>query len=313
MRRLLRKTLMVLVVLLAIVFIALLLLSNPDMPLNELKDKYTDGQSQFMEIEGMQVHYKDEGEGYPLLLLHGTASSLHTWDGWTEELKDSFRIIRMDLPAFGITGPNANNDYSLEAYNEFLNKFMDKLKVDSFYLAGNSLGGLIAWNYALAAPNRVTKLILVDPAGYWDEERKMILGLRIARIPVVRTILKHVTPRFMVEKSIRQCYGDTSKVEGWLIDRYHHLLLREGNRAAYVARMNEPYEYNSPRIGTIPQPTLILWGELDQLIPVRDAYKFEEDIENAELIVYDGIGHIPMEEIPEQTAQDALGFLLQME
>jgi len=113
----------------------------------------------------MNVHYRDEGEGFPIVLIHGTAASLHTWDDWTDELKKTNRVIRMDLPAFGITGPNKNADYSLQAYTDFLNSFIDKLKLEKFHLAGNSLGGNIAWNYAADYPQKVEKLILVDASG----------------------------------------------------------------------------------------------------------------------------------------------------
>ena len=119
-----------------------------DISIEDLKNEYANEQSQFIEVNEMNVHYRDEGKGFPIVLIHGTAASLHTWNDWTKELKKTNRVIRMDLPAFGITGPNKNADYSLQAYTDFLNSFIDKLKLEKFHLAGNSLGGNIAWNYA---------------------------------------------------------------------------------------------------------------------------------------------------------------------
>ena len=95
-----------------------------DVSLEELKKEYTNEASQFIEIDGMQVHYRDEGQGFPIVLVHGTASSLHTWNDWTKDLKKKYRVIRMDLPAFGITGPNKNADYSIENYTYFLQQFL---------------------------------------------------------------------------------------------------------------------------------------------------------------------------------------------
>ena len=136
-----------------------------DISVEDLKYDYANEQSQFIEVNEMQVHYRDEGDGFPIVLVHGTAASLHTWDAWTHELKKTNRVIRMDLPAFGITGPNKNADYSLEAYTTFLHSFLEKLQLKKFHIAGNSLGGNIAWNYTADYPENVEKLILVDASG----------------------------------------------------------------------------------------------------------------------------------------------------
>ena len=136
-----------------------------DIPVETLKKKYCNEQSKFIEINGQEIHYRDEGSGYPLVLVHGTSSSLHTWDAWTNELKNDFRIIRMDIPAFGITGETKDRNYTIENYVKFIDAFTTALGVDTFYLAGNSLGGEITWNYAYSHPDRVKKIILIDAAG----------------------------------------------------------------------------------------------------------------------------------------------------
>ena len=131
-----------------------------DISVEALKAEYANEYSKFIEVNEMQVHYRDEGKGFPIILIHGTASSLHTWNDWTKELTQTYRVIRMDLPAFGITGPNKNADYSIKAYTQFLHQFLAKMEVDKFYLVGNSLGGNIAWNYAAEYPEKIEKLIL---------------------------------------------------------------------------------------------------------------------------------------------------------
>ena len=139
-------------------------------PLSELTNHYTTDESRFIAVDGLRIHYRDEGSGPVLVLLHGVASSLHTWDGWVAEMKDQYRIIRLDLPAHGLTGPDPGVErYDTQYMVEKLDRFLDKLGIERLSLAGNSLGGFISWNYALQRPQRVDKLILIDSAGYPQE------------------------------------------------------------------------------------------------------------------------------------------------
>ncbi|MBT4680312.1 MAG: alpha/beta hydrolase, partial [Flavobacterium sp.] len=155
-----------------------------DISVEDLKNDYANEQSQFIEVNEMQVHYRDEGEGFPIVLVHGTAASLHTWDAWTHELKKTNRVIRMDLPAFGITGPNKDADYSIEAYTTFLHSFLEKLELKKFHIAGNSLGGNIVWNYTADYPNKVEKLILVDASGLPTNKEQPAI-FKMAKTPVL--------------------------------------------------------------------------------------------------------------------------------
>ena len=141
-------------------------LRRADIPVDQLKGKYAPPPSQFVDIDGMNAHYRVEGQGPYLLLLHGTGASLHTWEPWVRVLSDSFTVVTVDLPAFGLTGPNAANDYSTGAYNRFINGLTDHLGMTHFHLGGNSLGGYISWNYALDYPQKVDRLILVSGFAY---------------------------------------------------------------------------------------------------------------------------------------------------
>ena len=294
--------------LLAVGFVFVGLQYQPDIPAEVIKEKYASEASQFASFNGLEVHYRDEGAGVPLILLHGTGASLHTWDGWVAALSDSFRCIRLDLPAFGLTGPNASHDYSMPAYVKFLDSFLQKLAIDSCYIAGNSLGGRISWEYVLAHPGVVKKMILIDAAGFPND--KIPPAFRLAQNPLAKYIVRYIGARSLVEKSLLEVYADDAKVTDALVDRYYELALREGNRDAFIARANTHFADNVSEIRNIEVPVLVLWGAQDSWTPVDDAYRFQEALPNSELVILEDAGHIPMEEMPERTAALAKTFLL---
>jgi pimeloyl-ACP methyl ester carboxylesterase len=284
----------------------------PDKSLDEMKAKYANAESEFMNLDSIQVHYRDEGnpaDSIPLILIHGTGSNLHTWDVWTETIKSSHRVIRLDMPAYGLTGPNKNNDYSAESYVDFLHKFLNNLGIKQCYLAGNSLGGLIAWEYALQFPAQINKLILIDAAGYPMNIAERALVFKLAKMPILKDIFTKITPKAIIKKSLIDVYGDDSKVTESLIEQYHDMACRKGNRDAFVNKKNSNWNNHYLNISKIKIKTLILWGEMDQWIKLENAYKFQNDLPNDTLIVYKGVGHVPMEELPLKTAKDALVFL----
>lgn len=280
---------------------------RPDIPVDELKKKYAGPSSAFLPLDGMLVHYRIEGKGFPLVLIHGTSSSLHAWDAWSHILQNHFTVIRLDMPAFGLTGPNARHEYSINYYVTFLDSFLTKLGIDSFFLAGVSLGGHIAWQFAATHPQQVKKLILVAASGYPREELPRLF--RIARLPLLPHILRHFTPRYLVAKTLKEVYYNDSLVTDQHIDRHYELMLREGNRQAFLARMRYLHLDDHQKIKQISCPTFIMWGKHDTWIPLHHAYRFKQDISYSILKIYDKAGHVPNEEIPEQTAQDVLTFL----
>jgi len=285
---------------------------QPDIPIRILTEKYATGSSQFVSVQGMSVHYRDEGprsDNVPLVLLHGTSSSLLTWDGCAQQWATVHRVLRMDLPGFGLTGPNPQNDYSIDSYVSFLAAFLQELDVEQCYLAGNSLGGLIAYQFAARYPNQVKKIILIDPAGYPNGHAKGSLAFTLGKIPVLRNLLTVLTPKSIVRKSLEDVYGDKSLVTDALVDQYYDLACREGNREALLTRLNLDQKGDTTLVSKVNLPALIIWGSLDQLIPVANAYKFQRDLPNDSLVILPGVGHVPMEERPEKVIPLVLSFI----
>lgn len=316
MKLLSRSLLLVLGGLLFFGGVGLVLTWAPDQPVEELKTRWAPPPSRFIQVNAQQVHLRDEGphdDPAPIVLLHGTSSSLHTWEGWARALRDQRRVIRFDLPGFGLTGPNRQDDYSTEAYVLFVRAVMDKLGVHRFVLAGNSLGGQIAWSAAAAMPDRVSRLILVDASGYPPESippgRTIPLGFRVARTPGLRLLAEYTLPRGLVERSLRDVYGDPSKVTPELVDRYSAMTRREGNRQALVRRIEQGYTGDVRQLKAIKAPTLILWGARDGLLPPQLGQRFARDIPGAKLVVFEGLGHVPQEEDPALTVLEVKRFL----
>lgn len=277
------------------------------MSLEELLEKYTNEFSDFVDVQGVKIHYRDEGEGYPLLLVHGTFASLHCFDGWTEALKSHYRIIRFDIPGFGLTGPNPENKYSIDIFAEFFDAFLEKLGIEDCAIAGNSLGGWLSWEFALRFPNRITKMILINSAGYINDNN-FPLPFIIAQTPVLRNVFNYV-PKAVVRRFVRQVFYDQTKVTDELVDRYFDLFHREGNKEAFVRIANTYFVQNTHNLVDLKIPVLVMWGSNDNWLSVKHADKFKRDLLNCRTIIYDQVGHVPMEEIPEQTALDALEFL----
>ena len=290
------------------VITSLLLISGCAPSEQAILDKYAGGESKFIDIDGLRVHYRDEGTGPVLLCLHGVQSSLHTWDGWVNVMKNKYRIIRIDLPGWGFTGPS-NFGYKVDKTTAFLKKFLDAMGIKKIYLAGNSYGGFVSWNFAKNYPTVVEKLILIDSAGY---PFKSPLIVTLLSTPVIRDFSAMITPKFVVAHFVKDVYGDKSKVTQETIDRYYSLMMYDGNRKESVKFMLEArkqLEKDPVGVNTIKAPTLIMWGREDAWIPLDVMERFKKDMPHARVIVYDGAGHVPMEEIPEITAKDADDFL----
>ena len=285
----------------------------PDRSLADLKPRWALPPSEFLAIDGMLVHLRDQGprdDPAPIVLLHGTSASLHTWEGWVAALQTKRRVISLDLPGFGLTGPFPDGDYRMSHYSAFLAHVLDQLQVPRAVVAGNSFGGQLAWQFALDHPQRVERLVLVDAAGYPRNATSIPIGFRLAQIPALAPLMANLLPRQMIEASIRNVYGDPSKVSDELIDRYYELTLRAGNREALRQRFIQAEAGQGfTRIAELKVPTLIIWGGRDELIPPDNAERFKRDIQGSRLVLFDDLGHVPQEEDPARTVAVLMGFL----
>ena len=311
--KVLRPLSMLLAFIVCVIAISIALVWESDRSVESLTARWAPPPSRFILLDGLSAHVRDEGardDPRPIVLLHGTSASLHTWDGWTAELVKSRRVIRVDLPGFGLTGPAPENDYRIQRYVRFVTALYDHFQITQSVLAGNSLGGGIAWQCALALPQRVSQLILVDAAGYPMTSQSIPIAFRLARIPAIAPVVINVLPRGLVEASVKSVYGDPNKVTPELVDRYFELALRTGNRAALMERFRQTvWGEGRERIQRISQPTLILWGGKDRLIPSENGARFKRDIAGSELVEFDALGHVPHEEDPRATLVPVRRFL----
>lgn len=283
----------------------------PDLPNDMLEAKYTNAASQFTDINGIRTHYRVQGNlnAPTLVLLHGSGSSLHTWQGWIDELSTEFKIITMDLPGHGLTGYEPNSTYDWPTYANIVDKLLTELNVTKFSIAGNSMGGAVAWNYAVMFPQKIQNLILIDSRGYPSQE-PLPFAFRAYAMPIVGRLMTYVAPRYFVKSSLNDIYGD-KQVSDEIVTLYQDLSRHKGNREVTRLHVSKPSnEINLPKINSIQAPTLIMWGAMDSWILPKYANNFAADIANSTIKIYQGLGHLPMEEAPKLTASDARNFIL---
>ncbi|MGA7328304.1 MAG: alpha/beta hydrolase [Rhodomicrobium sp.] len=284
----------------------------PERTVDELKARWAPPPSKFLDVAGMSVHVRDEGpveDKSPIVLLHGAGSSLHAWEGWAEALRGERRVIRLDLPGFGLTGPTPNGVYTICNDMSVVIAILDRLGIERCLLGGNSLGGEIAWQTALAHASRVEMLILVDAAGYPFASLAQPLGIRLAKMPGASWLLQNTLPRFLVEEGLRNVFGDPSKVSPEMVERSVELTQRAGNRRAFLERFHQVRSNLEQRIPELKLPTLIIWGAKDRLIEPSNAERFHQDIAGSKLVIFDDLGHAPEEEDPAKTVAAVKQFL----
>mgnify|MGYP005625719229 FL=1 len=298
-----RKRLLIAIILLVVGYLSV----TPDLPLDFLKNKYAAAPSKFMALNELRIHYRDEGTGDAIVLVHGTGASLHTWNAWAQEMSQTHRVIRLDLPAYGLTGKDPKKRYSSKDYVDLIDAFLKELDVNQFHLAGNSLGGLVSWLYASYHPDKVQKLILIDPSGFPSKKSPMVISL--AKTPGINMLIRYVTPKAFIKKNLKEVYYNPDLISTQILDRYYELTLAPGNRTAFIDRAKIEREDYTDRLGLITNPTLILWGAEDAWIPLKNAYRFEEKIATSTVVVMKETGHLPMEEKPAKSLAITLDFL----
>lgn len=318
-RPLLRRKRVLIPLALLVALVGLFLaLRSPDTDRDAMIAKYGGPDSAFAAgPAGQRIHYRDQGkrDGRVIILLHGSNASLQTWEPLVARLGSEYRIVTLDLPGHGLTGSTPDKDYGANGMIAAVDVVAAKLGLDHFILGGNSMGGWVAWRYALAEPARVDALLLIDAAGMplrnGEKAPESNLAFRILKNPVGRWFAGQITPRSLIEKSLRQSVAKQDIVDDAMIDRYWELLRFPGNREATSIRATIDREpAMADRIGEIKVPVLVLFGKEDRLINPTAAQTFRERIAGSEVVLFDGIGHIPMEEAPDATAMAILDFLM---
>lgn len=282
-------------------------------PRDELRRRYVQSGSRFVKIMGADVHYVDEGSGDIVVMIHGFASSLHTWNRVADELKRERRVIRLDLPPFGVTGPLRSGSGAIETmdlptYRRFIDTFMQALGISRATLIGNSLGGLISWDYAARHRDAVERLVLIDSAGF---PMKLPIYIGLFNSALVRVSSPWWLPEAIVKSAVRNVYGDPGKIDAVTLRRYVEFFHGEGTRTA-IGKMVPTLDFkdvDTNALRTLDVPALVLWGAKDRWIPTAHAAEFASRIPGAKSVMYAGLGHIPMEEAPERVMVDLRAFL----
>lgn len=284
-------------------------LYTPDARREAHEARWAPPPSSFVEVAGLRLHLRDTGprEAPAILLLHGFGSSLHTWDEVAAGLEDRFRVLRMDLPGFGLTGADPSGDYTDARAHVVIAALLDRLGIARVHLVGSSMGGRIAWSFAAAQPARVERLVLMAPDGFASPG---IDYNRSPRVPLLMRALPYTLPPFMVRGGMAPAYADPAAMTDALVERYHAMMIAPGVRQAILDRMAQhilvPPE---PLLAQIQAPTLLLWGAVDRMVPVTNAEDYLRVLPNARRVVLEGVGHVPMEEAPAEVVRVLRDFL----
>lgn len=268
--------------------------------------------SRFALINDIKVHYRDQGpkDAPVIVAIHGVADSLHVWEKVSKELRHDFRFIRLDVPGFGLSDGFPDRVYTVKKWIEVINGLMAQLKVEQFYLMGNSLGGYISWNYALSYPEQVKSLFLIAPAAFPLAKAPWIVEL--AGYYPIRQITLSTTPRILVKKAVYDVYGDDSKVTSKIVDRYYELMLRKGNRDSYMdvfRRVLAIKNVYPNELVDLKTKTMVVFGDMDAWIPPEQLKQWEKEVPHVKTKLYHGVGHTPQAESPQIIIDDFLDFI----
>jgi pimeloyl-ACP methyl ester carboxylesterase len=294
-----------------VIFLGIILygLWTPDLGRSELERRYGSSSLHAIEVDGMKVYYKDTGpkDAPVLLLLHGFGSSLQTWDDWSVHLESKYRVIRPDLPGFGLTGASPMSDYSEENDVAFLTHFADKLEIHNLSVIGHSMGGKMAWSFAASNPERIKALVLMAPDGFPEAKD---IGTKPYEMPSIMGLMNYFLPKYFVKKSLEPAFADTTALDDALLNRYYDFLRAPGVRRAILERANQTI-YTDPvsRLKSIIAPTLLIWGENDQMIPSSNAKNYSNLLSNSTTVIIPNLGHLLQEEQPQKGLLPVIKFL----
>ncbi|MEM7329141.1 MAG: alpha/beta hydrolase [Pseudomonadota bacterium] len=316
----LRRTLAVGLTIVAVLAAGWLALRRADIPYDTLESVYSTPDTQFMTLDdGLKVHFTDTGpqDRSTIVLVHGFSASLHTWDAWKTDLELDYRVITLDLPGHGLSRADDPDKVNIERFVEVVHAVTEQLGVDRFTLAGSSMGGNTAWKYALTHPEDLDGLILVAASGWAEEagegdDSPFIFTL--LSNPVARAVLKDLDMTSLTRSGLEGSYTDQSFITDELVERYVALSRAPGHRATLLAIMADDRTPATPEMfAQVTVPTLMIWGRDDNLVAVSGAQKFGDAIANSQVIIYDGVGHLPQEENAAQSIADVRSFMLEVE
>jgi pimeloyl-ACP methyl ester carboxylesterase len=315
------------IILWGIILLFLAILVGPFLVLvPELKNlvpeaELAEADSRFIEINDVTVHYKEMGEGKrTFILLHGFGASVYSWRKVMDDFASLGHVIAYDRPAFGLTErpmPETwtENPYGMEANIELLRGLMDELEVEKAVLVGNSAGGGVAAAFALAYPERVEKLILVDPGLgggrgpqfpawalplMWTPQMRHIgqLMMRDYQESLPQTIQREWFDQSKLTDKIRQEPLKIFKIQNW-------------DRAFYELTFAPAYPELRPLLPQLTVPVFIVAGAEDRLIRSWYFEAISEEISNASLSLIPNCGHVPQEECPQEFMKEVLQYLEQ--
>ncbi|MBM4212486.1 MAG: alpha/beta hydrolase [Gammaproteobacteria bacterium] len=275
-----------------------------DVPASEVEAKWATPPSKFVVIDGVRLHYRDEGSGPAVVLLHANYSSLFMWEPWVAKLRDHYRVIRIDLPAHGLTGPEPSGNYTLERIQALFERFVDERGLQRFTVVGTSIGGTVAMRYTAAHPERIERLVLISPGSL---EARVRGRTTPANVPRVADILGYVTPKAFTRFLLTNDYGDPARLTDAVTDEWYEMWTREGNRLAMINLLRQYVSGGvEDKIRAVKVPVLLIWGEKNQRVPLALAYETQKLLENSpevKLEVLPGIGHMLVQEAPAASAQ----------
>lgn len=298
------------IVLLAVLLTACAALYAPDKPRAELETRYAAPPSRFVHAAGVRLHVRDTGprDAPAVLLLHGFGASLHTWEAWAEALSADFRVVRLDLPGFGLTGPDPTGDYTDPRTVRVLAALMDELGIRRASVVGSSMGGRIAWFFAATEPERVDKLVLMAPDGFASMGREYGVA---PRVPFLARLLPFVLPTRLLRATAAGAYADPAALTDDVLARYRDMLLAPGVRRAVLARVGQGVLVDpGPLLRRVRAPTLLVWGEKDRMVPFSNAADYTALLPDSAVASFPDLGHVPQEEAPARSLEPVRAFLL---
>lgn len=263
-------------------------------------------------VRGIEQHVLVAGAGWPLVLLHGIGGSADEWFGVLPEFARHYRVVVPDAPGHGLSEKPGWFSYDSGAYARSVLGVMDALGIQRAPLVALSGGGTVALQIAFTHPDRVSRLVLVDAAGLG---RQVALSYRLATLPFVEPLFRQsTTPQSIARFGRALCYAPERLPSGW-VERRQHVWSTPGAVEAFFATARAGLSlwgqrvHFAPRLSRLRQPTLIIWGRQDAIIPVAHGIAAAQAIPNAQLRIFEACGHMPLWEYPEEFTQAVLDFL----